>query len=135
MQQRPIPGVSAIVVEGGRVLLVRRGQEPNKGLWSLPGGSIEFGETARDAVIREVREETSLDVEPTAVAAVQDIVFPNKDNPLFHYVVIVFQARVVGGTLAAASDAAETCWVPLKDIDRLPTTEGLADIIRSAGAP
>lgn len=133
MHEKPVAAVSAMIVDDGRVLLVRRGCEPNKGLWSLPGGSIELGETARDAVVREMREETSLEIEPGEVAGVRDVISRNSEGVLFHYVVITYHARVTGGALAAGSDAAEACWFGADEIDGIATTPGLAEFLRSAG--
>lgn len=119
---RPVAAVSALVEEQGRILLVKRGREPNKGLWSLPGGSIELGETATEALVREVREETSLEVEPGEVIGVRDVIGVG-----FHYVVITFRARVIGGELAAGSDAEDAAWFTSAQIADISTTEGLPD--------
>lgn len=133
MSARPTPAVSALIVQDHRILLINRGCEPNKGLWSLPGGSIELGETAREALVREVREETSLEIEPGDVAGVHDVIYRGADGIRFHYVVITFRARVIGGKLAAGSDAAETGWFAPHEIAGLPTTDRLDDILRSSG--
>ena len=126
MSDRPIPAVSALVIDSGRVLLVKRGCEPNKGLWSLPGGSIELGETARAAAAREVREETALEVEPREFAGFQEVISQGDDGIRFHYVIITFRARLVSGELAAASDAADARWFAPCELAGIPTTEGLA---------
>jgi len=131
----PIPAVSAVIVKNGRILLVKRGREPNKGLWSLPGGSIELGETVREALAREVLEETSLVVEVGDVASVHHVISRDGDRIAFHYVIVSFFARAVGGTLKPSSDAAEARWVPLGEINDLPTTAGLVERLRSIGLP
>jgi 8-oxo-dGTP diphosphatase len=108
---RPVVGVGAVVLDRGRVLLVRRGNEPLKGEWSLPGGAVEVGETLREAIRREVREETGLDVEPRAVVEVVDRISADRDGRTrFHYVLIDFVCDPVGGTLCCASDATEAVW-------------------------
>jgi len=108
---RPVVGVGAVVLDRGRVLLVRRGNEPLKGEWSLPGGAVEVGETLREATRREVREETGLDVEPRAVVEVVDRISADRDGRTrYHYVLIDFVCDPVGGTLCCASDATEAVW-------------------------
>lgn len=129
----PRPAVSAVIVDRGRVLLVKRGCEPNLGLWSLPGGSIEPGETAREALVREVEEETSLRVEIGDLAAVHDVIARDGDAIRFHYVIISFYARVTAGEPMAASDAAEVSWILLSEVGNLPTTPGLIDRLASLG--
>ena len=107
----PLVGVGAVVVDNGRVLLVRRGTEPAKGMWSIPGGLIETGEMLHDAVAREVREETGLAVEPVALIELLDRILREADRVRYHYVIADYLCRVIGGTLAAASDADEARWV------------------------
>ena len=114
---RPVVGVGAVVVDRGRVLLVRRGNEPLKGHWSLPGGAVDVGETLRDAIRREVREETGLEVEPRAIVEVLDRISADPDGSTrFHYVLIDFVCDPVGGTLCCASDAAEALWVDISAV-------------------
>ena len=111
----PIVGVGAVVVDHGCVLLARRGREPLKGKWSIPGGVLELGESLKDAVFREVREETGLEVEPLElielVDRVQKHAGPEGERVRYHYVIADYLCRVVGGTLQAASDAEEVRWV------------------------
>jgi ADP-ribose pyrophosphatase YjhB (NUDIX family) len=107
----PLVGVGAVVVEAGRVLLVRRGHEPMKGHWSLPGGLVELGESLTDGVIREVREETGLTVEPVELVEVLDRIHREGERVQYHYVIADYLCRVVGGALEAASDADAVRWV------------------------
>jgi 8-oxo-dGTP diphosphatase len=107
----PLVGVGAVVVETGRVLLVRRGNEPMKGHWSLPGGLVEVGESLTDGVIREVREETGLTVKPLGLVELLDRIYREGERVQYHYVIADYLCRVVGGTLEAASDAAAVRWV------------------------
>ena len=131
----PKPAVSALIVRDGRILLIKRGHEPNKGLWSLPGGGIELGETAREAVAREVLEETSLVVEPGEVAGVYDVISRDGDAVQVHYVVITFLAKVTSGELRPASDAADAQWVDPERVKDFPTTAHLTEHLRSLGLP
>jgi 8-oxo-dGTP diphosphatase len=107
----PLVGVGAVVVEQGRVLLVQRGTEPAKGKWSIPGGLIDVGESLREAVAREVLEETGLVVEPIELIELLDRIHRDGDRVRYHYVIADYLCRVVGGTLLAASDADAVRWV------------------------
>ena len=120
-QSPPVQCAGAIVRDdGGRLLLVRRGRPPAEGLWSVPGGRIEPGETAAAAAMREVREETGLDVEVGAVlitAVIADGAYRVQD----------FAARVVGGELRAGDDASEVRWVTDAELDELELSPGLRE--------
>ncbi|MGC9159289.1 MAG: NUDIX hydrolase [Terracidiphilus sp.] len=111
----PLVGVGAVIVDKGRVLLVRRGTEPLKGHWSLPGGLVELGEQVLDAVVREAREETGLSVEPLELIELLDRIDRQKEGASerirYHYVIADYLCRVAGGELRAASDADDACWV------------------------
>src|SRR2546428_7972306 len=106
--ERPVVGVGAVVIDGSRVLLVKRANEPLKGEWSLPGGAVEIGETLEAAIRREVREETGLDVEVGPIVDVLDRIRYDPDGRIkFHYVLVDFLCRPLCGTLQGASDAQE----------------------------
>lgn len=109
--QTPLVGVGAVVVHEGRVLLVRRGSEPLKGHWTLPGGVLEVGETLVEGVAREVREETGLLVEPLELVELLDRIHREDGRVRYHYVIADYLCRVTGGELRAASDADEVRWV------------------------
>ncbi|MCL5102506.1 MAG: NUDIX hydrolase [Armatimonadetes bacterium] len=128
----PRPAVSAVIVRDCSILLVKRGFEPNEGAWSFPGGRIEPGETAREAIEREVMEETSLRIEVGDVAGVYDVISRDGDLLLFHYVIINFRARVISGELKPASDAADARWFKFDELASLPTTPNLLDRLRAA---
>jgi len=104
-------GVGAVIVDHGRVLLVRRGHEPLLGRWSLPGGLIELGETLQSALVREVWEETGLMVEPVELVELIDSIHRDGERVRFHFVIADYLCRVKGGALRAASDADEARWV------------------------
>jgi 8-oxo-dGTP diphosphatase len=107
----PLVGVGAVIVHEGRVLLVQRGHEPLKGRWSIPGGLIEIGEMLHEAVVREVREETGLEIEPVELVELIDRIHREGDRVRYHYVIADYLCRVVGGTLKAADDADAVRWV------------------------
>ena len=128
---RPVLGVGALIFEDDRILLVERGREPLKGQWSLPGGAVETGERLEDAIIREVREETGLEVQPTKIATVfERILHDPGGHPEYHYVLIDFICRVSGGSLCAGDDSNCAAWFRIDEMDRLSMTEGTLAVIR-----
>ncbi len=115
--ERPFVGVGGILLEGDRVLLVRRGVAPLEGQWSIPGGAVEVGESLVEALAREIAEETGLQVRVLAPVEVLDRIVRGDDGRVrYHYVLIDYLCQPSGGTLEAASDAAEAIWV---DRDKL----------------
>ena len=129
----PRVGVGAIVIDSGRVLLVRRGKPPLMGKWSVPGGMVELGETTREAIQREVAEECGLEIKVGEVAGILDRVVRDAEGRIrYHWVLVDYVASLVSGTLCAASDADEAQWVEVDDVERLDTTDGLMDMIRRA---
>ncbi len=109
--ETPLMGVGGVVVNEGRVLLVRRGSEPLKGHWTLPGGLLELGEPVTEGVAREVREETGLTVEPMELVELIDRVHREGGRVRYHYVIADYLCRLTGGTLRAGSDADGARWV------------------------
>ena len=131
----PRVGVGAIVLDGGRVLLVRRGQPPLAGRWSLPGGMLELGETTAEAARREVAEECGLQIRVGELAGILDRVVRDAEGRVrYHLVLVDYVATVESGELCAASDADEAQWVEVDEVERLETTDGLLDMIRRAQA-
>jgi len=129
----PRVGVGAVVLDAGRVLLVRRGKPPLMGTWSLPGGMVELGETTRQAVEREIAEECGLAIRVGEVVGILDRVVHDAEGRIrYHWVLVDYVAFVESGTLCAASDADEAQWVEVEAVERLETTEGLMDMIRRA---
>lgn len=130
---RPVVAVGAIVVKAGKVLLVRRGREPSRGLWSLPGGAVKTGEGLGEAVVREVKEECGIDVKVEDVVEVLDRIQTDRDGRVrYHYVIVDFLASWRRGRLKAASDISEALWVDPRAIGRLSVTEGLAQVVGKA---
>jgi 8-oxo-dGTP diphosphatase len=129
-EQHPIPCVGAIIRDtGGRLLLIKRGHEPGKGLWSLPGGKVEPGESDDQAVVREVREETGLTVATGRLAGA--VRRPAPGGAVFD--IRDYEAAVTGGVLAAGDDADEARWVAQADLAGLALTDGLVDALTGWG--
>ena len=130
---RPIVGVGAVIIDQGRVLLVKRGNPPLLGEWSLPGGVVELGETLRAATEREAREETGLIVKAGEVLEVLDRIIPGKDGaPQYHYVLIDFFCRVEGGQLRAGGDAADARWATQADLAEYRLENPAMEVIKKA---
>jgi len=124
-------GVGAIIIEDGRVLLVKRAHPPMQAQWSIPGGVLEVGEMVREAALREAREETGLIVEPGELLGVYDRILHNAEKRVqYHYVLIDFLCRKVGGELAAASDAAEVRWFTRDELPQLRLADDTLDVIQ-----
>jgi len=135
----PRVGVGAVIVHDGRVLLVKRGHPPQEGEWSIPGGLLEVGETIRQAAVREAREETGLVVEPQELLGVFDRILRDPTGEVqYHYVLIDFFCRPIGGKLCAASDAAEVRWFTQAEVGTLSLPKDTAEVVRlgfEASAP
>lgn len=124
----PRPAVSAIIVEQERVLLIRRQHEPGAGWLTFPGGKIEWGETAEQALIREVQEETGLQVQPLQLLACSDLLQrDNAGNLLQQFVILTWSCHRTGGTLRASSDAAEVLWL---NADQVSSARNMPDNVR-----
>jgi 8-oxo-dGTP diphosphatase len=129
--QQPLVGVGAIIVENGRVLLIKRGKAPLLGEWSIPGGMLELGETLRQGAEREALEETGLVVRATELLGVFDRIIPDDTKrTLYHYVLIDFLCRNISGSLQAAGDAAEARWYREGEVKQLPLPEETRKIIQ-----
>lgn len=127
-----IPAASVLITDiAGRVLLVQRGHEPQKGRWSLPGGKCEPGETPAEAAVREAKEETGLEVRVLYEAVRAEM--PSGEDRL--YDVHGFAAEIVGGELRADDDADQVRWVHARDLHRYELTTGLQESLRRAGFP
>jgi 8-oxo-dGTP diphosphatase len=128
--EHPLVGIGAIIIETGRVLLVKRAHPPIQGQWSIPGGVLEVGELVREAAIREAREETGLIVESGDLLGVYDRILHDREQRVqYHYVLVDFLCRAVGGELLAASDAAEVRWFTREELPALRLAEDTLDVI------
>src|SRR5437763_12332602 len=130
---RPFLAVSAVIIRDGRILVVRRARPPADGLFSLPGGLVETGETLTDAIKREVAEETGLTIEPVALAGFREAIMHDKDRRVErHFVILSFAARCRSGELLLNEELSDARWVTWEELARLPTTDGLAGIVDAA---
>jgi ADP-ribose pyrophosphatase YjhB (NUDIX family) len=133
--EHPIVGVAAIVLRGDDVLLVQRGREPARGLWGLPGGMLELGETTAEGARREVLEECGIEVEIGPLVGVFEPMQRDDAGRLrYHYVVLDYLARYVDGELQAADDADDARWVALEALERLPMLAETRAMIKKAAA-
>jgi len=131
--KRPLVGVGAILIRGYRILMAQRGKIPLKGWWSLPGGALETGELLVDGIRREVREETGLEVKPVRMFQIFERIMRDSAGAVeYHYVLVDYLCRVVGGTLRAGDDVAHVEWVRRRDLPALQITEGTLEVIQSA---
>ncbi len=127
---RPLLGVGAVIVRNEQVLVVRRSHPPLQGQWSVPGGLVETGETTREALIREIREETSLIVEPLDLVEVFERILRDGDSRVqYHFVVIDYLCRIVSGEACPGTDVSEIRWVPLEKLQELGITPETHDVI------
>jgi mutator protein MutT len=130
---RPIVGVGAVVLHGDRVLIVKRGHPPLEGEWSLPGGTVEVGETLEAALVREILEETGLEVAVGAVVEVLDRIQYSDDGRIeYHFVLVDYVCTVAAGELAPASDAADARWVSAEEFPAYRLTHKVLEVIEKA---
>jgi len=130
----PVVAVGAIVIDKGAILLVKRDREPAKGQWSLPGGRVEIGETLREALVREVREETGIDVDVDGLIGTAERVVRDDDGEIaFHYVILDYVCTPRSTELKAGDDAADVRWVPVSEMADLHLTAGLVEFLADRG--
>lgn len=128
---QPLIGVGAIIVQDDKILLTKRGSEPGKGKWSVPGGLVELGEKLEKAVIREVKEETNLDVEIVRLIDAVDNIIRNSNGRLqFHFIILDYLAKVRNGTLQPSSDVLDTRWVRLTEAEDYDVTDIFRNFLR-----
>lgn len=128
---RPILAVGAVVVKDGKVLLARRGEEPGRGLWTLPGGAVHPGEELKAAVARELREECGIEVAVEEIAEVVERMIPDADGRMrYHYVILDYRATWLRGDPAPSEEVEEARWVDVADLPRYRMTRGTEGLIR-----
>ena len=129
---QPIVGIGAVIINGGKIVLIKRGNEPGKGKWSIPGGHVNLGEALEQAVIRESKEETGLDVEnPRLIDVVSNVDLDEKGKVKYHHVIIDYFVHVKNGTAQASSDAAELRWVPFDKVEDYDLTKSFRLFFRN----
>jgi mutator protein MutT len=122
--KQPVVGVGAVIIQNGKILLEKRKNEPGRGKWSIPGGLVELGESVSQTVVREVAEETGLEVcEPELIDVVDNVVRDENGEVKYHFVIIDFFVKLKGGELKAQSDADELRWVPLDEVEKYDLTK------------
>jgi mutator protein MutT len=130
---RPFLAVSAAIIRDGKVLVARRARGPAFGLWTLPGGVVEAGETLEEALIREVREETGMMVEPVGLAGHREVVSRDAERRVErHFVILCFASRWIAGEPVLNEELGEARWMELGELGSLKTTDGLAAIVSTA---
>ena len=130
---RPILAVSAAIIRDGRVFIARRARGPALGVWTMPGGMVEAGETLSAALIREILEETSMTIEPLALAGHREVVVRDEAGRISrHFVIMCFAARWVAGATKLNEELDESKWIHPSELGELKTTEGLGEIVAAA---
>jgi len=128
----PVVGVGGVVIRDGMVLLIRRGKPPLYGRWVVPGGTVELGESLEQALVREMREETGLEVAPLEVLTVFDRIERDGERVVYHYVIVDYLCRWLGGEARAASDALEAAWAALDDLPRYDLPQKALEVVQEA---
>jgi len=130
---RPFLAVSAAIIRDGRVLVTQRARGPGIGVWSMPGGVVEAGETLTEALVREIQEETALTIEPVALAGYREVVVRDGDGrPLRHFVILCFASRWIAGEPQLNEELSDARWLRPAELAELKTTDGLAEIVAQA---
>jgi 8-oxo-dGTP diphosphatase len=140
--ERPIVGVGGVIIENGRALLIRRGSEPLRGEWSIPGGTLELGESIQEGVARELCEETGLDVRVLELIEVFDRIFGDETakpsepgrRPRFHFVIVDYLCERIGGEARAGSDVTDVAFVSEDELAQYHLTETATRVLRKAFA-
>lgn len=130
--ERPVVGVGGVVIRDGRALLVRRGSEPLKGQWSIPGGTLELGETIAQGVVRELREETGLDVRVVELLEVFERIFPGEGRPQYHFVILDYLCEAPNGTPQPGSDVTDVAFASEEELARYHLTPTATRVIQNA---
>jgi len=128
--ERPVIGVGGVVIQNGRALLIRRGKEPLSGQWSLPGGTLELGETINEGVCRELREETGLEVRVLELIEVFERIFRDSSNrPQYHFVILDYLCEAAAGTPRPGGDVTDVAFVAPEELNRYSLTEAVTRVL------
>ena len=128
---QPIIGVGAVIIRNGKILLEKRKGEPGRDKWTIPGGLVELGESAEQTVMREVKEETNLEVEqPKLIDVVNNITLDEDGRIKYHFVIVDYFVKIKGGTLKAADDAAELRWVKFSEVENYDLTKSFKEFFQ-----
>jgi len=131
--ERPYLAVSAAIFRDGRVLIARRAKGASTGVFTMPGGVVEAGETLTEALIREIKEETDLTIEPVTLAGHREVVVRDRDGRASrHFVILCFASRWIAGEPKLNEELSDARWLKLEELSALKTTEGLAEIVAAA---
>jgi ADP-ribose pyrophosphatase YjhB (NUDIX family) len=133
--KQPLVGIGAVVICDGMILLEKRKNEPGRGKWSIPGGLVDLGENLEQAVVREVKEETHLDVEnPELIDAVDNVTLDGDGRVQYHFVIIDYFVKLKGGHLQASSDADELRWTRFDEVEKYVLTQTFREFfVRNRG--
>jgi 8-oxo-dGTP diphosphatase len=133
--QRPVVGVGGVVIANGRALLIRRGHAPLEGQWSIPGGTLEVGETIVEGIERELAEETGIQVRVLELIEVFERIFRDKDGKVqYHFVIVDYLCEMAGGTARAGGDVVDVAWATEAELPRFGLTEAATRVLRKAFA-
>jgi 8-oxo-dGTP diphosphatase len=133
--QSPVVGVGGVVIHEGRALLIKRGSEPLKDQWSIPGGTLELGESIQEGVRRELLEETGIEVQVGELIEVFDRIFRDQAGKIqYHFVIVDYLCKKISGEAHPASDVTDTAWVQEEDLWNYKLTEAATRVIRKAFA-
>ncbi len=140
--QKPVVGIGGVVIEDGRALLIRRGSEPLRGQWSIPGGTLELGESLQAGVARELLEETALEVRVLDLIEVFDRIFPaepgdegsSERGPRFHYVIVDYLCKRISGEARAGSDVTDVAFAREDELENYQLTPTATRVLRKAFA-
>ena len=125
----PLIAVGAVIFKQNKVLLVKRKNPPAQGMWAIPGGKVRWGETLKQALRREIKEELNIDIEPGRLIKVIEFV-PEQENDRFHYIILDFLAAITGGELKAGDDALAVKWFDRKELKKSPVTESTRTLLK-----
>jgi 8-oxo-dGTP diphosphatase len=129
---QPVVGIGAVIIKEGEIALIKRGNEPSKGKWTIPGGLVELGENLEAAIIRETKEEVCLEVEnPQLIDVVDNIDLDEHGKVKYHYIIIDYLVHVKSGNIQAASDAEELHWVPFVEVESYNLTASFRIFFRN----